>query len=373
MGAPDGQSEFSTATRRDVALVAWQQEEEEPPSSSTGEPKLEEVAPPDDSKTGQPVTIVVGPDNIAVFSDDPQALDLVESLLNSVVRGDQTSSFAYYYLKIADAQEVAYLIDEALYGEKRQGSFFFTEPEDKNRARILPDTRSNAILVVGPPAEQRKVEQLLEAIDREDRPDNGANQRPYVIPVRYADANELATVVREVFAAQIFDSRNRQRPNLPNVNLGAFGGFGGAQTNRRQQNQDNMQGKLTVGVDSRTNSIVVAAPAEIYREVEQLVQSLDEAARVQGRAAKVVTLKNTNPVAVENALGNLFGVRTTAELKEEREERAKLRAEEEQERRGTTGNRRSNRQRDLEDAIRNFGNQNQNQGPGFIQRPFFPF
>lgn len=342
----------------DVRLVNYQQEpEKEKPAEGIPE-----------SKPGAPVTIVVGPDNIAVFSDDLQALDMVENLLNSVVRGQQTSAFAYYYLKVADAQEVSYLLDEALYGEKRQTSVFFQEPENKNRARILPDLRSNAILVVGPPAEQRKVQQLLEVIDSEDRPDTNATQRPYVIPVQYSDANQIATVVREVFAAQLYDSQNRnQRGNVPNLGM-AFGGFGMTQP-RQSRVGENLQGKLTVGVDEKTNSIVVAAPAEIYREVENLVRTLDESARTQGRAARVVTLKNTNPQVIEQALGNLFGVRTTAELEEERRQRARVEAEENQERREERRNP-NRRNRDVEDALRNLGNQ---QLPGFMPRPFFPF
>lgn len=356
---------------RSVRLVGYQPEDgelAEPPNDRPSPASARDAAEPQ-----SPVTIVVGPDNIAVFSEDPQALDMIEGLLNTVVRGEQTSSFAYYYLKIADAQEVAYLLDEALYGERRQ-SVFFSEPVDKNRARILPDTRSNAILVVGPPSEQRKIEQLLQAIDREDRPDTNATQRPYVIPVRYADANEMAAVVRDVFAAQIFDPASRQRPNIPNVNLGGFGAFGTTSSRRSNQGQDAQQGKLTVGVDQRTNSIVVSAPGELYQEVEQLVRMLDEAARNQGRSARVVTLKNTSPEAIENALGNLFGVRTTAELKEERSERARARAEQDQRRReDARDDDRRNRRRDLEDAIRGLGNQNQGQFPGFSPRPFFPF
>lgn len=329
-----------------------------------------EPDPATETKPGAPVTIVVGPDNIAVFSEDLQALDMVENLLNSVVRGQQTSAFAYYYLKVADAQEVSYLLDEALYGERRQTSVFFQEPENANRARILPDLRSNAILVVGPPAEQRKVQQLLDVIDREDRPDTSATQRPYVIPVQYADANELATVVREVFASQLFDSRNRnQRGNLPNIGM-ALGGLGMTQNQRQSRVGENLQGKLTVGVDTKTNSIVVAAPAEIYREVENLVRILDEAARTQGRAARVVTLKNTSPQAMEQALGNLFGVRTAAELAEERRQRARVQAEETQERREERRGRDRRDRQDVEDVIRNLGGQ---QLPGFIPRPFFPF
>ncbi len=330
----------------------------------------DEAAPAAPAEKKEGVTIVVGPDNITVFSDDLKALDMVENLLNTVVRGEQSSQFAYYYLKVADAQETALLIDNALYGEQRQQSFFFIEEEKPNKARILPDTRANALLIVGPPAEQRKVEQLLQVVDAEDRPENAATPKPYVIPVQYADATELAETVRQVFALQLFDSRSRQQPR---VNIPSFGfglGFGGSSSRGQNQNRDNQQGKLTVGVDEETNSIVVSAPQEIFREVEKLVKALDESAGKSGRSARVVTLRNASPEAVEQALGNLLGVRTSADLQAEREEKARLRAEEEDERRQETGRGR-NRNRDLQDTLRNLQN-----GPagGFLPRGgFFPF
>jgi type II secretory pathway component GspD/PulD (secretin) len=296
---------------------------------------------------------------------------MLENLLNTVVQGEQTSQFAYYYLKIADAQETAILIDQAIYGEERRQSFFFIEEEKPNRARILPDVRANAILVVGPVTEQRKVEKLLEVIDAEDRPDTGAVPKPRVIPLQAADATEVADIIRDVFAQQIFDSRNRQqqRINIPNISPFGFGGFGGG-SRRQDQNRDNQQGKLTVGVDTQTNSLIVSAPLEIYREVEKLAKSLDESSAQAGRAARVVTLRNASPEAVEKALGNLFGVRTSEDLEAERAERARLQAEEEDDRAQQTGRRR-NRQRDVEDLLRNI-----NPGGGFpggFRGGFSPF
>ena len=337
------------------------------------EPMTEGAA--DESGEKKPVTIVVGPDNLTLFSDDPKMLDMLENLLNTVVRGEQTSQFAYYYLQVADAQETALMLDQALYGEAPRSNFFFTEEEKPNKARILPDTRANALLVVGPPAEQRKIEQLLEVVDEVERPASAATPKPYIIPVVYGNANEVAEVVRSVFAQQLYDTRQAQQPRINVPSFGGFGGFGmgGGGRGNNQNKNPNQTGKLTVGVNEQTNSIVVSAPQEIFKEVEKLVKSLDEAAAQQGRSARVVTLRNASPEAVEKALGNLFGVRTTAELEEERKERAKMRAEAEDEQNPRSNNRR-NRQRELEDSIRNLGNQGGFPGGGGFGGPrFFPF
>ena len=191
--------------------------------------------------------------------------------------------------------------------------------------------------------------------------------RSHVIPVKYADAKEIATVVRDVFATQLFDSRsNAGRGNIPNV--GSLSRLsGGSRTSGGRA--DASQGKLTVGVDDKTNSLIVGAPTELFREVENLVQTLDDNARQQGRSTRVLTLRNTSPEAVEKVLGNLLSVRTTEELQAERQERARVRAEEEQDRANERrGNTRRPRQQDIENVIRGF--QSGDDGGGFRSRRF---
>ena len=73
---------------------------------------------------------------------------------------------------------------------------------------------------------------------------------------------------------------------------------------------------MTIGVGTRTNSLIVGAPRALFQEVKQLVEELDLAAGDQDQAMRVVPLHRVTPEAVQQVLsaaaGELaeFGTRT---------------------------------------------------------------
>lgn len=260
------------------------------------------MAPPEKKK---PVTIVVGPDSIAIASDDPEALELMENLVASMVRTNEQSAasdIAVFYLKDADAQDMAYLVEEALYGQRNP---FYNE-DTSLRARILPDTRTNSLVVVGSPAEQRKIAQILKVLDNDDRPPSSNEVQPRLLPVKYANASEIAKVVREVFAQDLFQQASPQQGEEGGRSRrGGFSSFLMAGMNKKPDDKKD----LTIGVDERTNTLIVGAPQALYEDVERMVHALDEAAKNNQRTAKVVTLKNAKPEAIQKALNSLFNTR----------------------------------------------------------------
>ena len=64
---------------------------------------------------------------------------------------------------------------------------------------------------------------------------------------------------------------------------------------------------MAIGVDVRTNSIVISAPQPLFEEVEQLVQTLDQVTENTTQAVRVVTLRRSNTSAVQQALQAIVG------------------------------------------------------------------
>ena len=64
---------------------------------------------------------------------------------------------------------------------------------------------------------------------------------------------------------------------------------------------------MSVGVDTRTNSLVVVAPDSLFEEVKDLVEQLDQAAINTNESVRVVTLHRANPAAVQQALSAITG------------------------------------------------------------------
>ncbi len=65
--------------------------------------------------------------------------------------------------------------------------------------------------------------------------------------------------------------------------------------------------KMTVGVDPRTNSLIVTAPEPLFNEVKQLVENLDTESSASSETIKVVKLNNANPATVQQSLSQIVG------------------------------------------------------------------
>jgi type II secretory pathway component GspD/PulD (secretin) len=103
----------------------------------------------------------------------------------------------------------------------------------------------------------------------------------------------------------------QQRPPSPeefmNLLRGGRGGRrgGGGGNNRGGAAQE--APKIAIGVDTRTNSLVVSAPQPTFEEIQQLVLSLDQVTEGTSETMRVVALKQSNNKALHDALTSLMG------------------------------------------------------------------
>ncbi len=131
-----------------------------------------------------------------------------------------------------------------------------------------------------------------------------------MIPVYYTSAEQVAEVVRQVFASQLASGPGQQRQPSPEDFIralrgggGGRGGRGGGGGDRGSENQQ----PLTVGVDTRGNQLVVAAPDDLFYQVESLVRDLDQEDSESHEMTRVVTLDKANPEMVRRALATIVG------------------------------------------------------------------
>ena len=76
------------------------------------------------------------------------------------------------------------------------------------------------------------------------------------------------------------------------------GGRGGRGSSEKEQEEST---KMSVGVDTNSNSLVVRAPDPLFEEVRQLVETLDTADSNVQSSTKIVTLDGVSPAAVQSA------------------------------------------------------------------------
>lgn len=316
-----------------VRLVSAPLQEER--TAPAKEKPLEEKPTKRSAPAGAPVNVVVDEQgNIHLYSEDSEALDTFENMLRAYggARSGRPSGLLIkiYYLKAADAQEAAYMLEDVLYessSSRNRSPFFFgggnnRREEDTPRARIVPDLRTNSLMVIGPPSEHRKIEQLLEYVDRQDPPEAGIFGEPQILHLQYARAKDVADVLKQVFAARVF---NQPQQGQQGPQGGGFMGFGGSSRRggSRSEGGDAGKGKVFIGIEERSNAIVVLAPRYMFSEIETLVKQLDKEAREHKRVSKVVSLRNAKPETIEKAMGTLFGAKTPESEKKKHEEAMK--------------------------------------------------
>ena len=143
---------------------------------------------------------------------------------------------------------------------------------------------------------------------KESPEDIAVSPKPRMIPVEYARAKDIADgaapgLCRSTWWCAGQDQQGRRRvagslPMLmggmgwwaaggpaaaaPAAVVGGGGGSGG-------QNQRDPANRISIGVDTRTNNLVIAAADPLFEEVKQLVQELDMAAAEQNETVRVVT------------------------------------------------------------------------------------
>jgi type II secretory pathway component GspD/PulD (secretin) len=289
---------------------------------------------------GEPADIIVapGPGGTMIASDDLEALDEFESLFTMLAnRSTSGREKAVFYLKYAKATTVADTLTSIFGGGAAadgggggggllgdiagaalggMGGGLFGDllgggggVSTAGAIEIVPDARLNLLVVQAKPVDLDLVEQLLIILDQETSPEEvQVVSRPKLIPVFNTSAAEVAGVVRQVYQDRMIGSgSSQQRQPSPEEFMQALrGGRGRGRGGSSGSDESEVQ-KLSIGIDERSNSLIVAAPEPLFSEVEALVHKLDVAITTSTETTRVVTLKRTNPEAMRKALASVLG------------------------------------------------------------------
>lgn len=348
LGAETGQvepiqkeTEWQSLDRRDS------DEAEHPTSQFSAESS--QVPPSSDSsgigvQRGE-IVIMAGPNGLMLASDDIEALNQVEELIELLSERHATSGaqFSVYYLKHARADVAAGLLQGIMSGSstttEEDGSLLGDLASNMlgggslmgsligigggggvgggstltlGAMSVIADPRLNALVIQAHPDDLEKIDQLLNVIDQPYSPEPVETKaKPRLIAVNFTSAQEVATVVQQVFADQIATApgqRQQQQPSpedfIRALRGGGRGGRGGGEGNGGAQSEPE---KMTIGVDTRSNSLVVSAPDPLFESVKSLVEQLDQAGDDTNQTMKVFQIKNSTPEAIQKALSTLTG------------------------------------------------------------------
>jgi tetratricopeptide (TPR) repeat protein len=124
--------------------------------------------------------------------------------------------------------------------------------------------------------------------------DSSAIAETHVIMLKAANATEVAALIKDVY-------REKMNNNPLISEVGGyfpgfrFGGFG------------NHKDKIAVGVDVKTNSLIVHCAKGLYDDISKLSQKLDESASANRRTVRVAPVGSSGPPNSGQNLGNNAG------------------------------------------------------------------
>ncbi len=317
----------------------------EPPTASSDASNIPDspTAPQTGEVPEERADIVVssGPTGLLVASQDLEALNDFEDLLLTLANRQNNAArqFAIFYLRYATAEATAALLTDVLSGGSGGGDTegggdlisslagaalgdtggglvgsllglagdSVSSLTSSGSFMIIPEPRLNFLIVRANPADMELIEQLLEMVDQRSSPEEVQTiAAPRLIPILNTSAESVAEVVRQVYANRMASTPGQPRQPSPEEFLRALrgGGRGGRGDNNAQLEQ---QQQMTLGVDRRSNSLVVGAPDDLFQEIQLLVEQLDQAHSDVMETARVITLKRVNPELVRQAVSAVVG------------------------------------------------------------------
>lgn len=327
---------------------AWKAVDGAAPKKPAGEKA--EPAPAKPAGELAPIVIVPGANGLMISSEDKEALDDFEALLATLSSRSFTGGREYtiFYLKSASAQAVADTLGMLLTGSAPSdgggggggsllgdlagaafgggggggggllggllglgggGGGAASPIISSGSLQIVPEARLNALIVQGSPSEIDAVEQLLRVLDQDRLMETAISPKPRLIAIKNQPAEEIAATIKTAYADRITGGAGggQRQPSPEEFIQMLRGGRGGRGGGGQQRGGQAEPVKFSVGVDARTNSLIVVAPQPLFEEVSQLVQTLDVGSEENAQTTKVVTVKRGNAFAVQSALSAITG------------------------------------------------------------------
>ncbi len=186
-------------------------------------------------------------------------------------------------------------------------------------ATLTANESANSLILVATKTDIKRMLKIITALDTSIASVSSIR----VIPLKYADAKDTATLITTLFSSQGGNQGGNAggRGNLFNMFGGGnpFGGRGGGMAALMGGAGGRGGGggaagaaaaKVTAVGDDRSNSLVVSAPADLLATIETMVKEIDQEVS-DVTELRVFRLKNADPSEVSDQLATLFPDPTT--------------------------------------------------------------
>lgn len=263
---------------------------------------------PGAESAGAPIIVSIGPDGRVVLSSrDVRALDMLEQLATRTA--PPTKDYHIFQLEHAPASWVVLNLedffedeDETERRQRDRMSFLFGGPSrgsDADQRRLskrrplkfISDLDTNTILVQGAdPAQLKTISELIELYDVPE-PVSSQNARvTKLFYVKYSRASVIAETIKDAYrdllssndrALQNGGGKQQRQSRSGGMTVISPFGFGGESSPPADNRTSaRFEGKLSIGIDDVSNTLLVSTEGENLMEVVGgMIEALDEAAK----------------------------------------------------------------------------------------------
>lgn len=219
------------------------------------------------------------PTNSLIITDFGSNMERLTNIINQLDVPGFEEKLAVIPIKFARAKDMADLIDQIINkGEKKNNQFNPGIPRFRSGAQttgsgsgaanyslVIPDNRTNSIIVVGNEAGISRIRGLVARLDFRLRPEDAGGV--YVYYVRHGEAEKIANVLNGIATESTKSVGQSASGNASPV------GGGGAPA--AAQSQAVFGGDVKVAADKENNSLVVTASKQDYEVVKSILAKID--------------------------------------------------------------------------------------------------
>jgi general secretion pathway protein D len=235
--------------------------------------------------------------NTIVVTGPSDSLKTVDDILKKLDSNPMPASLMKAFpLKYADAESTSKLIT-TIFQPKDQDTypfrfFFFggggNDQSSKVKVNATFDERTNTVIVTAPAEVLKQVDDLIQTLDASPIAASGI----HIFPLKYADSYAAAKLINNVFNPPPSDS-GRVSERVYIFDEGA-------------QPKQAKAAKVNATSDDRTNSVIVTAPVESLKIIEQIINDIDEQPGSEDTVF-IYRLRNAQAQNLETVLNTLFG------------------------------------------------------------------
>jgi general secretion pathway protein D len=221
------------------------------------------------------------PTNSLIVTDMGSNIERISTIINQLDVPGFEEKLVVINIKFARSKDMADLIDKIINkGDKSSSTFNSGIPRFRpmgsttpssgsgaaNYSLVIPDTRTNSIIVVGNDAGIERIRGLVAKLDFRIRPEDGGGV--YVYYVRYGDAEKIANVLNGIAS----DSTKKAQAG---ANGAPAAPVGGATASPMAATEPVFGGDVKVTADKDNNSLVITAIKQDYEMVRSILARID--------------------------------------------------------------------------------------------------